>query len=238
MLLLFTLFTVTFARYVDLPSKALQDPDLFQGDIIGIEDNDVRNAVSNLSLRWKGGIVYYTIDHHLKNIKPLIKQAMNHINNATGGCITFKERKKERDYVRFIKGLGCYSNLGRSGGEQTLSLGSRCEFIGTVVHEILHTLGFYHEQNRPDRDDYLIVHWDNIDKGDQFQFKIFDPHVLTIYNDFDLHSIMMYGNYAFSKDGKSKTMEAKSGVRLLDPFKKSGLTSSDVYRIKKLYDCS
>lgn len=54
---------------------------------------------------------------------------------------------------------------------------------------------------------------------------------------FDYDSIMIYGNYAFSKDGFSKTMEAKNGQALLDPFAKSRLTESDIQRVRKLYKC-
>ncbi|XP_023230424.1 astacin-like metalloprotease toxin 1 [Centruroides sculpturatus] len=221
----------------DLPSKALQNPHLFQGDIIGIRNRNVRNAITDLSLRWERGIVYYTIHPSLESITHLITESMNHINNATGGCITFKQRQNEPDYILFIKGDSCSSYVGRVKGEQYIILKKRCEYVGTIVHEIVHALGFYHEQNRPDRDNYLIIHWENIKEGEEVNFERLSPDKITIYNDFDYESIMLYGNYVFSKDGKSMTIEAKSGVELLHPYIKGGLSPSDVYRIKKLYEC-
>ena len=53
--------------------------------------------------------------------------------------------------------------MGRIGGKQHISLPHYCRTtLGTPVHEILHALGFYHEQSRPDRDKYIEVEWKNI----------------------------------------------------------------------------
>ena len=37
-----------------------------------------------------------------------------------------------------------------------------CVYMSVVVHELLHTLGVKHEQSRPDRDDYITIHWDRM----------------------------------------------------------------------------
>ena len=53
------------------------------------------------------------------------------------------------------------------GGSQRLSLTDSCiERHGTIMHEFLHALGFHHEHKRADRDDYVTIHWDNIEPGE------------------------------------------------------------------------
>lgn len=52
----------------------------------------------------------------------------------------------------------CYASIGRDPDfpEGLVSLGEGCYYAGTVVHELMHTIGYYHEHNRHDRDEYVI----------------------------------------------------------------------------------
>ena len=65
-----------------------------------------------------------------------------------------------------------------------------------MVHELMHTLGFKHEQSRPDRDGYVQIHEDRIeaDKEHNFETSIF----IIMYGPYDFGSVMHYGQCAFS----------------------------------------
>lgn len=74
--------------------------------------------------------------------------------------------------------------------------------------------------------------------GLEDQFRKLDPSQNLILTPFDYESIMLYGELAFSKDGRSKTMVDKRGVhKLKEVFDKPGLTATDAENINKLYNC-
>ena len=62
-------------------------------------------------------------------------------------------------------GHRCWSFVGDDKVGQNLSIGARCDTKAIVEHELLHALGFYHEQSRSDRDDYVKIWWDQIIEG-------------------------------------------------------------------------
>lgn len=62
-------------------------------------------------------------------------------------------------FVFFVR---CNADVGRRGDRQIISLGDGCRHKSVVIHEIGHVIGFWHEQNRPDRDGYVNIYTDNI----------------------------------------------------------------------------
>ncbi|RWS10323.1 Astacin-like metalloprotease toxin [Dinothrombium tinctorium] len=210
---------------------------LMEGDIL-MPEGTSRNAIANNRNLWPNGVVPYEIDPQYPHGRRLIDEAIAHIERQT--CVKFVPRKDEKNYVFIFSGSGCYSHVGRIGGEQRLSLHPGCQNIGTVLHELLHAIGFYHAHNRSDRDKYLKIHWDNIQQSQRHNFRQLSSSENKLFfpNNFDYNSIMLYGPTAFSKDGYSITMSAKEqGARFVAVRQKHQLSREDVLAINYLYKC-
>ncbi|XP_055924773.1 astacin-like metalloprotease toxin 5 isoform X1 [Argiope bruennichi] len=111
---------------------------------------------------WPDGIVPYEIDHSLDFNRDRILKAMKTIEKYSR--IRFVKRSYQKPFLKITRQDGCYFAYGDCDRPK-ISLGIGCESYATILHELLHALGFQHEQKRPDRDKYLIIHWENIKKS-------------------------------------------------------------------------
>ncbi|WAQ95435.1 MEP1B-like protein [Mya arenaria] len=146
------------------------------------------------------------------------------VNGKT--CIHFKPHAGEAGYVKFVTGTGCHTPVGYIGRESDVTIGHGCERKGTVMHELLHALGFWHEQSRTDRDNYVTIHSENIQKV---------GYIDMLGQPYDYGSIMHYSAYAFAIDRTKMTIEPKQhGVTI---GQRIALSPTDVKEIQLLYDC-
>lgn len=146
-------------------------------------------------------------------------------------------------YVRIVNDQGCSSFVGRQviAGEQIVSLKRPdCLSPSVIRHEFGHLLGLDHEHQRPDRDDYIRILYENIKDNVLDQFSAFNdssedlPPVVTEYS-YDFASIMHYTSVTFSKNG-GLTLDAlepqySSGIR----YSHSLLSVCDWNKISTLY---
>ena len=81
-----------------------------------------------------------------------------------------------------------------------------CTRRGTILNEMMHTLGFWHEHTRADRDEHITVNWTNVKETKRYHFNIKEEE--TFSEPYDIH----YPSKAFSKNGKP-TITHKVGVK-------------------------
>lgn len=127
--------------------------------------------------------------------------------------------------------------IGRQASPQRISLGNGCHHVGTAIHEMMHALGFFHEQSRLDRDKYISIRWSYIPSGLWYNFKKYQPgQADTLGEPYDKSSIMHYGNYAFSNRRGQKTIVSKSNPNeVLGQRRK--LSDIDIRQLRKYYRC-
>ncbi len=117
----------------------------------------------------------------------------------------------QRDYIRIMfttdTGYGGISPVGRRGGEQILYVTNTSD-IEVTIHELLHSLGFWHEQSRYDRDNYVVIDTNNVKPEQRYNFQV-EPG--TPSSAYDYNSIMHYSAYAFAIDRSKPTIQCKNG---------------------------
>ncbi|XP_066293043.1 meprin A subunit beta-like [Branchiostoma lanceolatum] len=217
--------------------------DLFEGDIQDSADQ-IRNAIQCTGRMWPKGqdglvkIPYNITDGFTDEDVPALHRAFHEYAHKT--CVDFIPVTTEHldAYVSLEKSTsGCSSKFGNmKDGGQSLSLSASCiRRYGSVVHELMHAVGFKHEQARPDRDDYVTIVWGNIRDGKDNNFdKESEPVISTLDLPYDYGSVMHYSRTAFSTNGQDtivpKVPDAQIGQR-------DQMSDLDALKINTLYGC-
>lgn len=118
-------------------------------------------AVSQTAAYWPGGVVPYVIKANATaQTRANVLAAMARINRRIDGITFVEATDTSQPYVLFKDDNNtagsCRANLGRDLSGPTDVYINGCG-PGTTSHEILHALGFAHEQKRCDRDDYIDI---------------------------------------------------------------------------------
>jgi hypothetical protein len=118
--------------------------------------------------QWPFGIVPYEIAPGVDASR--VRSAIDMVESAvTGVDFVARDPRVHPDYVRFIPADECSSSVGKVGGQQVIRLSDAC-LAGNIAHEMLHTLGLEHEQNRCDRDAFMDLLVNNMPAGMSSQF--------------------------------------------------------------------
>ncbi|VDM55566.1 unnamed protein product [Angiostrongylus costaricensis] len=243
-----------------------------------------RNGVSRVAKLWPGARIPYAISpHYTPYERALLARAVKQYHEKT--CIRFVPRSGgEPDYLFIGKVDGCFSEVGRTSGVQVLSLDNGCMEYATIIHEMMHVIGFYHEHGvkiyirsfllkslirndfgsfdlktkvtvvfhhmnisqhgthfymenleRWDRDNFIDIIWQNIDRGALDQFGKVDLSKTSYYGQpYDYKSILHYDSLAFSKNG-FPTMLPKQKSATIGNAK--DFSDVDLAKINRMYSC-
>lgn len=162
-----------------------------------------------------------------------VQKAIDYFNQHTP--VRFVPLTQQTDALVFEPGPeNCYSYLGRVGGMQPITLSPKCQWQ-EIAHEIMHALGFIHEQSRMDRDQFIDIVWENIEPQFRPQFNLAPESFMEALKDseFDYQSLMLYEPYDFSIRSDLVTMRSRTPVPIAP--KRYGLSASDLRRLQRLY---
>lgn len=237
---------------------------IIDDDIVVKEDATGRGGVSTFDLNelWTNSVVPYTIDASLTgSMLKKLNDAISTVDTKTNICLRQKT-SSDVNYIKFrmyvpqdsAKGSAADSPVGMQGGEQLIRIGTSAT-KGNLMHEILHSLGFYHEHMRSDRDKFITIHQNrmmphiahnkdgafdvNFGKLSKRPFWDFFPGKDKNLNlsPYDFGSIMHYHEFAFKNATETKpTIEAKvklpSGLKM---GQRDSLSNNDIVAVNTLY---
>lgn len=217
--------------------QGLDEPTVI-GDIAIPTDLGNADPCTSRGCKWKkssNGIVYvpYVISNQYSSRERcIIERGLKSFASRT--CIRFRRRKREEDFLDIQSREGCYSYVGRQGGGQVVSLNRQgCVYHEIVQHELLHALGFDHEQTRSDRDKHVRILFENIIPGLEYAFRKIETNNLG--TPYDYSSVMQYGRYAFSKNRKPTIIPIPNSNVEIGRSKQ--MSRLDILRINRLYGC-
>lgn len=152
---------------------------------------------------WPNAEVPYDIaSHYTATERGIILSAMEAFRDVT--CVRFRPRRStDKHYLQINKHYQlerCFSYIGRQSSrwlfgtrdgkvETRMKLDPSCLLYngrGTVMHELMHILGFYHEHQRDDRDRRIGG------SASHYNFKIYQRAKSYYIGGYDANSIMHY----------------------------------------------
>ena len=139
---------------------------------------------------WPGATIPFQITFPNPSVEfTLVQQAIAQWNATTS--VQLIPRSTELDFVSFDNAPGpCGSPVGRQTGRQTVACNNVNISVATILHEIGHAAGMYHEQSRYDRNAHVNINLGNVVAKRRNNFAI--NETATVVGDYDFLSLMHY----------------------------------------------
>jgi hypothetical protein len=195
---------------------------------------DYRSGVNTVfSKVWPSGIVPFSTAGLSATLEANVLEGIRHWEERTKLRFFPGATSGNRILFKVWSESGGWSHIGMQGGAQDIKLCATCG-VGTVIHEIGHAIGFYHEQQRTDRDDFVTINWDCIKPGKEGNFDTYNSSGRNV-GPYDLNSIMHYSSTNMLVEGVPSctwTIRTKSGATIPS---KSVLSPRDIAGANYLY---
>lgn len=143
-----------------------------------------RNGLIDKDYRWPEGVVPVVIAPQFDaNTISTIKAAAAEISRGT--CVKFQFDADPHRYpihLKIIKGNPgkCNAPVGNIRKASWLKLDPGFCQKGSIIHEMLYFLGFYHMHEAAERDIYININFNNIQPGSKDQFE--KSNEVTLFN--------------------------------------------------------
>ena len=227
-------------------------PELWEVDGLmdGLEDDGiakngthsrVRRNIIHEDRKWPNATIPYKLTAYF-NIweRKKMSKAMNILEQNT--CLKFVPHSDEHEVMNEIirpERLSCASGVGVNPASSPcpVYLHADCFHTPVLLHEWLHSIGFWHEHTRPDRDQYLEFIEENVtpEAWNGVLRKIDDSR--TMDSPYDYCSNTHYGLNAGSINGKNTMVPRKPINNREENFGLYDMTEVDIQKINTLYNC-
>lgn len=198
-----------FIQFENVDGKAIYQGDIVLGNTEALEqqlrdpENPETQGFIKISKQWPTNVIPFTVSYAFsEQERAEIQLALQKMSAASGLKFVYASNQKARvDIVKTSNEKICgQAPLGYYNGIMQLQL--RCVTERTIIHEMMHILGYAHEQSRYDRDDHIVIHWENIDPVYAYNFDKGHIFVHRTTSAYDYKSIMHYHAFGFSTNGK------------------------------------
>ncbi len=204
-------------------------PDLLKVPRLSIQGIGIKNP----QFRWPKRTIPFSLAPGLP--KPdRVMDAVAHWNAKT--IIRFVPRTTESNFVLVSQDPrqeGSASAVGMQGKAQPLVLRDDSD-TGTVIHELGHSVGLWHEQTRSDRDQFVQILLETVPSEQEFNF---DKHVADGIDlgPYDFGSIMHYPPNAMSLTNDTTILPKAPLPPGVVMGQRNGLSVGDIKAVELLY---
>jgi hypothetical protein len=205
---------------------------------------------------WKDGVIPYLIEGNWGTSQRLmedrVRAAIAHWEANTPLRFVRYNKAVHPRYVAIVEAEPevCRATIGSLSGLNLMRLSTSC-VERTVIHEFGHVAGLHHEQSRSDRDEWIKIHWQNInpDYYDQFCRRNGGPFdaVESLYCNgvpevavergyaYDYDSVMHYESRAFVRKELAPTAITIERLKPGNIDDNRVLSAGDIATLQRLY---